>query len=97
MARDLCTTDYVYVWVDGIHTGVRLGGDSRLCCLVMVGARLDGKKELVALGFWAAIRDVFPETRSQRDWVHKSRNVLNSMPKSVHSRAKAAIKEFIDA
>jgi transposase-like protein len=49
MARDLCTTDYVYVWVDGIHTGVRLGGDSRLCCLVMVGARLDGKKELVAL------------------------------------------------
>ena len=44
MARDLCTTDYVYVWVDGIHTGVRLGGDSRLCCLVMVGARLDGKK-----------------------------------------------------
>jgi transposase-like protein len=129
MARDLCTTDYVYVWVDGIHTGVRLGGDSRLCCLVMVGARLDGKKELVALadgyresteswaellrdlkkrgmkapelavgdgalGFWAAIRDVFPETRSQRDWVHKSRNVLNSMPKSVHSRAKAAIKEI---
>jgi transposase-like protein len=129
MARDLCTTDYVYVWVDGIHTGVRLGGDSRLCCLVMVGARLDGKKELVALsdgyresteswaellrdlkkrgmkapelavgdgalGFWAAIRDVFPETRSQRDWVHKSRNVLNSMPKSVHSRAKGAIKEI---
>lgn len=129
MARDLCTTDYVYVWVDGIHTGVRLGGNSRLCCLVMVGVRLDGKKELVALadgyresteswaelmrdlkkrgmkapelavgdgalGFWAAIRDVFPETRSQRDWVHKSRNVLNSMPKSVHSRAKAAIKEI---
>ena len=129
MARDLCTTDYVYVWVDGIHTGVRLGGESHLCCLVTVGARLDGKKELVALadgyresteswaellrdlkkrgmkapelavgdgdlGFWAAIRDVFPETRSQRDWVHKSRNVLNSMPKSVHSRAKAAIKEI---
>lgn len=129
MARDLCTTDYVYVWVDGIHTGVRLGGDGRLCCLVMVGARLDGKKELVAiadgyresaeswaellrdlkkrgmkapelavgdgaLGFWAAIEDVFPETRSQRDWVHKSRNVLDSMPKSVHPRAKAAIKEI---
>lgn len=129
MARDLCTTDYVYVWVDGIHTGVRLGGDGRLCCLVMVGARLDGKKELVAiadgyreseeswaellrdlkkrgmkapelavgdgaLGFWAAIEDVFPESRSQRDWVHKSRNVLDSMPKSVHPRAKAAIKEI---
>jgi transposase-like protein len=49
IGRDLYTTDYVYVWVDGIHTGVRLGGDSRLCCLVMVGARLDGTKELVAL------------------------------------------------
>jgi transposase-like protein len=35
--------------VDGIHTGVRLGSDDRLWCLVMVGARLDGTKELVAL------------------------------------------------
>jgi transposase-like protein len=48
-ARDLSGRDYVYVWVDGIHTGVRLGGDERLCCLVMVGARLDGTKELVAI------------------------------------------------
>ena len=47
-ARSL-RSDYVYVWVDGIHTGVRLGGDDRLCCLVMVGARLDGTKELVAI------------------------------------------------
>jgi putative transposase len=35
--------------VDGIHTKVRLGQDERLCCLVMVGARLDGTKELVAV------------------------------------------------
>src|SRR5215210_2323765 len=48
MRRSLKRRDYVYVWVDGIHTGVRLGGDDRLCCLVMVGARLDGRKELVA-------------------------------------------------
>jgi transposase-like protein len=46
--RDLSGRDYVHVWVDGIHTGVRLGGDDRARCLVMVGARLDGKKELVA-------------------------------------------------
>jgi putative transposase len=46
MERDLSRRDYVYVRVDGIHTGVRLGSDERLCCLVMVGARLDGKKEL---------------------------------------------------
>jgi transposase-like protein len=49
MRRDLSKSDYVYVWVDGIHTRVRLGPDERLCCLVMVGVRLDGKKELVAL------------------------------------------------
>ena len=49
MNRDLSQKDYVYVWVDGIHTGVRLGSDGRLCSLVMVGARLDGTKELVAL------------------------------------------------
>jgi transposase-like protein len=49
MSRDLSKRDYVYVWVDGIHTGVRLGSDDRLCCLVMVGARLDGRKELVAI------------------------------------------------
>jgi len=98
MKRDLSRRDYVYVWVDGIHTGVKLGGDERICYLVMVGARLDGAKDLVviqdgygesevswaellrdlkkrgmrarelavgdgALGFWDAVRDVFPETR----------------------------------
>jgi transposase-like protein len=98
----------------------------------MVGARLDGAKELVALadgyresteswaellreckkrgmrspelaigdgalGFWAALRDVFPETRVQRDWVHKTANVLDCMPKSVHSRAKRAIHEITEA
>ncbi|MBA3388384.1 MAG: IS256 family transposase [Rubrobacter sp.] len=130
--RDLSGRDYVYVWVDGIHTGVRLGHDDRLCCLVMVGARLDGTKELVAivdgyresgeswaellrdlkkrgmrapelavgdgaLGFWIALRDVFPETRAQRDWVHKTMNTLDSMPKSVHRRAKGAIHEITEA
>ena len=49
MRRDLSPRDYVYIWVDGIHTSVRLGGDDRLCCLVVVGARLDGAKELVAI------------------------------------------------
>ena len=116
MRRDLSDRDYVYVWVDGVHTRVGLGGDWRLCCLVMIGARPDGAKELVAiedgyreseeswpcllrdlkkrgmgppelavgdgaLGFWSALRDVFPETRAQRDWVHKTMNVLDSMPK----------------
>jgi putative transposase len=132
MNRDLSPRDYVYVWVDGIHTSVRLGSDERLCCLVMIGARLDGSKELVALadgyresteswanllrdlkkrgmrapelavgdgalGFWSALRDVFLRTRIQRDWVHKTMNTLDAMPKSVHGRAKAAIKEISEA
>ena len=50
-----------------------------------------------ALGFWSALRYVFPKTRHQRDWVHKSANVLGSLPKSVHRRAKGAIKEITRA
>ena len=46
--RDLSGVDYVYWWVDGIHFNVRLEED-RLCCLVVVGVRTDGPKELVAL------------------------------------------------
>jgi putative transposase len=103
-SRDLTGRDYVYVWADGIHFRVRLE-QARLCCLVIVGVRADGTKELVAvadgerestdswaevlrdlrrrgmqapvvavgdgaLGLWAALRDVFPATRHQRDWVH---------------------------
>jgi len=47
-----------------------------------------------ALGFWAALRKVFPETREQRCWVHKTANVLNKLPKSVQPRAKAALHEI---
>src|SRR3954452_16248122 len=132
MERQLSEKDYVYVWVDGVHTKVRLGQDERLCCLVMVGARIDGKKELVALrdgyreseeswaellrdlkkrgmrapvlavgdgalGFWKALRDVFPETEHQRDWVHKIANALDALPKSVHGRAKKVLKEITQA
>ena len=48
MARDLSAVDYVYLWVDGIHLGIRLG-EGKLCLLVMIGVRADGRKELVAL------------------------------------------------
>ncbi len=47
-----------------------------------------------ALGFWAALRKVFGETREQRCWLHKTGNVLNNMPKSVQPRAKALIHEI---
>jgi putative transposase len=50
-----------------------------------------------ALGFWAALRDVFPQTREQRDWVHKVANVLDALPKSAHPAAKKALAEIRDA
>jgi transposase-like protein len=115
MRRDLSAVDYVYCWVDGIHFNIRLE-EERLCCLVVVGVRADGTKELVAigdgyrestdswadllrdlrrrgmrapvaavgdgaLGFWAALRDVWPQTRSLRCWVHYAEErVMPSWP-----------------
>ena len=50
-----------------------------------------------ALGFWAAVREVYTKTREQRCWVHKTANVLNKMPKSVQPKAKADIHEIWQA
>jgi transposase-like protein len=46
------------------------------------------------LGFWAAVREVFPQTREQRCWFHKIANVRNALPKSARPGAKAAIAEI---
>jgi putative transposase len=50
-----------------------------------------------ALGLWAALRDVFPATRAQRCWVHKTANVLAALPKSVHPGARRALAEISQA
>ena len=129
--RDLSGTDYVYLWVDGIHLKVRLEQE-KLCLLVMIGVRSDGRKELVALtdgyresteswadllrgcrrrgmtapvlavgdgalGFWKAVREVFPATREQRCWFHKQANVLCALPKSAHPGAIGAMREIYNA
>jgi transposase-like protein len=47
-----------------------------------------------ALGFWQALEEVWPQTRGQRCWVHKSANVLNKLPKSQQPRAKRALHEI---
>src|SRR3954451_10523806 len=129
--RDLSERDYVYVWADGVHFNVRLDED-RLCCLVIVGVRTDGTKELVAiadgyresieswadlmrdlkrrgmrapvlavgdgaLGFWGALREVFPESREQRCWVHKIANVLDAVPTSLQPKVKAALHTIMNA
>ena len=46
------------------------------------------------LGFWAALGEVFPETRRQRCWVHKTVNILDKMPKSIQAKAKSMIHEM---
>ena len=129
--RDLSDRDYVYIWVDGVHFNIRLEED-RLCTLVILGARPDGTKELIAvedgfreskdswatvmrglkkrgmrapelaigdgaLGFWAALRDVWPETREQRDWVHRIGNVLDKLPKRMQPKAKPALHDIMKA
>ena len=129
--RSLAGTDYVYLWVDGIHLKVRLEQD-KVCLLVTIGVRADGTKELVALadgfresaeswadllrdcrrrgmrapvlavgdgalGFWKAVREVFPETVEQRCWWHKIGNVLAALPKSAQPGAKRALAEIYNA
>jgi transposase-like protein len=47
-----------------------------------------------ALGFWAAARKLWPSTREQRCWVHKTANVLNRLPKSLHGKAKSMLHEI---
>jgi transposase-like protein len=129
--RDLSTVDYVYLWADGIHLNVRLEQE-KLCLLVLIGVRVDGTKQLVALtdgyreateswadllrdckrrgmrapvlavgdgalGFWGALREVFPETKEQRCWFHKIANILAALPKSAHPGAKKALAEIWNA
>ncbi|MEU0413513.1 IS256 family transposase [Streptomyces griseorubiginosus] len=129
--RDLSDRDFVYVWADGVHPKVRLG-QAHSCVLVLLGVRLDGTKELVALteelresteswadllrdcrrrgmrdpelvvgdgamGLWKAVAEVFPAARHQWCWVHKARNVSNTLPKSAQPGATKAMQEIYNA
>ena len=131
--KDWCTRsvadEWVYVWADGIYSGLR-GDDGRLCCLVVIGVNSRGQKQFLAiedgvrestqswrevllslkqrglrkppklaigdgaLGFWAALEEVYPQTRLQRCWMHKTQNVLNYLPKSVQEKAKQALHDI---
>ncbi len=129
--RPLANKPYVYIWADGVHFNVRLEED-RLACLVIIGVRPDGVKEVIAiddgyresteswltllrdlksrgmtapqlamadgaLGFWAALRQVFPTTEEQRCWVHKIANVLDKLPKRLQPKAKEQLHEIMRA
>ncbi len=123
--------EWVYLWVDGIYSGLR-AEQQRLCALVVIGVTSTGEKQLVAiedgvrestqswrevllqlkargmkaprvaigdgaLGFWGALEEIYPTTQQQRCWVHKTRNVLNALPKSVQPKAKQALHEIWQA
>lgn len=47
-----------------------------------------------ALGFWGALEEVYPKTRRQRCWVHKTANILDKLPKSIQSKAKSMIHDM---
>jgi putative transposase len=129
--RELTESDFVYVWADGVRFPVRLEED-QLTCLVLVGVRPDGGKEVIALeegyseseeawlsllrsakrrglrapvlavgdgalGFWAALAQVYPETKRQRCWVHKERNVLAKLPQRLLGKAKQHLHEIMYA
>jgi len=129
--RSLAQKEYVYMWADGVHFNIRLEED-RLACLVIIGVRPDGVKEVVAiedgyresteswltvlrdlkrrglhapklamadgaLGFWAALGQVYPETEEQRCWVHKIANVLDKLPQRLQPKAKEQLHQIMRA
>jgi len=78
-----------------IEDGVRESTQSWREVLLKLKARGMNVPELAigdgAMGFWAALEEVYPETRQQRCWMHKTMNVLNGLPKSVQPKAKQAL------
>jgi transposase-like protein len=108
--RDLSATDYVYVWADGVHLRIRLiamtdgyrESSEAWAGLLRDCARRGMRAPVLAvgdgaLGFWNALNEVFPDTRHQRCWVHKTANVLDALPKSAQPAAKRAIQEIYNA
>lgn len=127
--RRLDQDRWVYVWADGIYSGLR-AESSRLCVLVVIGVNARGEKHFLAiedgvrestqswrevllglkqrglktapelavgdgaLGFWAALSEVYSTPREQRCWMHKTGNVLNYLPKSLQPKAKKALQEI---
>ena len=78
-----------------IEDGVRESTQSWREVLLQLKSRGMNVPELAigdgTMGFWAALEEVYPETREQRCWMHKTMNVLNCLPKSVQAKAKQAL------
>jgi putative transposase len=120
------TSRYAYIWCDGVYLGAGLEKEHS-CLLVVIGAREDGRKELLAmelgyresteswagvlrslrerglvapllavgdgaLGLWAGLREVFPETAHQRCWNHKAMNILDRLPKRLQAETRRRLQ-----
>lgn len=129
--RRLDDRRWVYVWADGIYSGLRAEG-AKLCALVIIGVDERGEKHFLAivegvrestqswrevllalkarglrgprlavgdgaLGFWAALDEIFPGARHQRCWMHKTGNVLNYLSKSSQPNAKQGLHNIWQA
>jgi putative transposase len=103
----LCLLVVIGVREDGckellaVEDGYRESTDSWAAVLRDLRDRGLGSPKLVtgdgALGAWAALRDVFPEAREQRCWVHKTANALDALPKRLQPRAKSLLHEMAEA
>ena len=86
----------------GFQTGVRESAQNWRELLIDIKRRgLEIAPDLAigdgALGFWKAIEEIFPGTRHQRCWVHKTANVLNKVALSVQVNMKADLREIYGA
>jgi transposase-like protein len=84
-----------------IEDGVRESTQSWREVLLQLKSRDMNEPKLAigdgAMGFWAALEEVFPGSRQQRCWMHKSMDVLNCLPKSSQPKAKSALHEIWQA
>lgn len=128
---DLGKDEWVYIWADGIYSGLR-GLEERLCVLVVIGVNALGEKHFLAIedgirestqswrevllglkarglkapklatgdgamGFWAALEEIFPTTCQQRCWMHKAGNVLNYLPRQTQPKARKMLHDIWQA
>jgi putative transposase len=103
----LCLLVVIGVREDGhkellaVEDGYRESTDSWAAVLRDLRDRGMNEPKLVsgdgALGAWAALRDVFPQAKEQRCWVHKTANVLDALPKRLQPRAKTLLHEMAEA
>jgi transposase-like protein len=119
---------WVYVWADGIYSGLR-NSEDKLCALVLIGVNERGEKHFLAIedgvresaqswrevliqlqgrgmkapklaigdgamGFWAAVEELWPQTKCQRCLMHKQNNVMNYLPKRAQPKAKEQFKQI---